>query len=161
MPSQKCIDGSENNIAGFGALPRALDVFENPLNLERAEVGGQRQPGSPADEISPALMLQLRDFLRHASVLPHDCFAQRLAGALVPHDSCFTLIGNPDSCQIRAAEFTLLQRVLDHRFRAAPDLFGIVFHPPRLWIDLLMLLLSGGDNSRGPVENDEARAGGA
>ena len=43
----------------------------------------------------------------------------------------------------------------------SPDFVGVVLHPSRLRIDLLVFLLGAGDDRAGAVENDEARAGGA
>jgi hypothetical protein len=45
--------------------------------------------------------------------------------------------------------------------RALPDLFGIVFYPPGLRVDLLMLTLGESDDVTVMIEDNKSGAGGA
>ena len=66
----------------------------------------------------------------------------------VPHHRGFALVGDADGRQIVRAQAALLHRFGDHFLGAAPDFFGIVLHPSRLGIDLLVFLLCEARRSR-------------
>src|SRR5438105_10410723 len=95
------------------------------------------------------------DGRRNSSVLPDDRVVNSFAGFLVPDDCGFALVGDPDRGQIARAEATGLHCFLNYGLRAPPDFCGIVFHPARLEINLLVLFLRGADDATRTVEDDE------
>ena len=79
----------------------------------------------------------------------------------IPNDRGLALVGDPDGRDVGRAQFAVRQRFAHDCLRTAPDFLGVVLHPARLRIDLLVLLLGGGNDSPVPVEHDEAGARGA
>ena len=53
VPEQPRIDGAEGEFAALGAIARAGDVVENPLELGAGEVGVEQEACFPAEEFIP------------------------------------------------------------------------------------------------------------
>src|SRR5208337_1775709 len=59
MPDQKSVDIAKQQIAGFGLRARARNIFENPANLETAEISSERKAGPGAIAILSAKSSEL------------------------------------------------------------------------------------------------------
>ena len=59
----------------------------------------------------------------------------------IPDDRRFTLVGDPEPCQVGGTKIALCQGLLDYFLSALPDLGWIVLHPSCLRQDLLVLEL--------------------
>ena len=161
MPEQECVDGAEQNVARFRLLARAGHVVQHPANLQGAEVGRQREAGLGAKAVGAAGARQLGNVFGYSRILPHQGIVQRLAGVAIPEHRGFPLVGDADGRQVAGPQGALPHGGRHHLFGAAPDLVGVVLHPPRPRVDLLVLFLRAGDDSPGAVEYHEPRAGGA
>ena len=141
VPDQKGIDVAENDFAGFRLLANARHMLEQPADFQAAEVSAERQPGLGAEAVGSALARKLRDVFVYSRILPDQRVGDGLAGFPVPQHGRLTLVGDPDRRQVGGAKFALLERLRNHILRGPPDFLGIVLHPPRLRINLLVLLL--------------------
>ena len=159
IPQKKRIDISEEKFAGLRALRRPANVFQYPSQFQAAEICAERKAGFAAKPVLATLRAEVRNVRAHARVLPHDCVHYRLARRLFPDDGCLTLIRNADRRQIVRCQLSFSQCFGHYFSRSLPDLFGIVLHPARLGIDLLVLFLRRSNHSAGSVKHAEARAG--
>ena len=161
IPQHEGVDVAEQQVARFGARPRSGHIVQNPADLERAEIGGERQPRLGAEPVRPAVARQFRHGVCGACILPDQCVVHGDPAAAIPHHRSFALIRNPDGRQVARHQGALLQRIGDHLARAPPDLISVVLHPAWLRIDLLVFLLGYRNNTSGVVEHNESRAGSA
>ena len=159
VPGEKGIDVAENYFAGFRFLADAGHMLEQPANFQAAEVGAERQPGLGPEAVGSAFARKFRDVVIYSRVLPDQRVGHGLAGLPVPQHGGLTLVGDPDRGQVGGAKFALLERLRNHILRGLPDFLGIVLHPPRLRINLLVLLLRRRYGLAGCVKHTEARAG--
>ena len=159
VPDKESIDIAKQGVSGLGQLARATNVLQNPTNLQTAEVSGERQAGLLAETILPASLAEFSDPVCDAGVLPNQGVHQRLSSLAVPHDSGLTLVCNSDCRQFSRAERFFLHRLADDFLGPAPDFFRIMFDPPGLGINLLMLSLGRGYDPPRPVKYDESSAG--
>src|SRR3954464_2083351 len=88
-----------------------------------------------------------------AVFLPHDRVHHGLAGVAVPHDGGLALVGDPQARDVVGARAGRLDRPVAHLLGARPDLLRVVLDPPRLRIDLLVLLLRDADDVAAVVED--------
>ena len=109
----------------------------------------------------PPVLANFGDIGGDASVLPDDGIVHRLAGLAIPHDGGLALVRNADGGQVRGVETALGQSLRDHGLGAAPDFLRVMLDPTGMRINLLMLLLGGGNDASGAVKDDETGAGGA
>ena len=100
IPQHEGVDVAEQQVARFGAGARAGDVVQNPADLERAEIGGQRQAGLGAEAVAAAIARQFRHRVGGARVLPDQRVVDGRAAVAVPHDGGFALVGDPDGRQV-------------------------------------------------------------
>jgi len=84
-----------------------------------------------------------------------------LTGVLVPHDGGLALVGDAHRREVVLGELGLRERVRHAAAGVAPDLLGVVLHPPRAGEDLLVLVLAHAHDVARVVEDDRAGAGGA
>jgi len=160
-PQQEGIDITEQHLARFRPLARAGEMVQQPADFQRAEIGGERQPGLGAEAAGAALARELGDVLVHARILPDQRVGQRLAGLAIPQDGGLALVGDAQRRQVAGVQAALRHGLGDHLAGPQPDLVRIVLHPSGLRIDLPVLPLRAGDDSPGAVEDQKARAGGA
>ena len=104
---------------------------------------------------------EARDIFSNAHVLPDNGIGNGPAGRAVPDDRGFALIGDANGGKICRTEAPRGERCGDDLPGAAPDFNGIVLNPTGARVDLFVLLLRGGDDARGLVEDHEARARGS
>lgn len=159
LPDQEAVDGSTENVAGLCLLPRVRNMIEHPADFQRAEIARQGEAGLPAITVLAAMSAEVGNIAGHARVLPDDGIVHRLAGSPVPHDRGLTLVGDANRCQICGMQSCLLQGASDYRFGSLPDLFGVMFHPAGVGINLLVFLASAAHDVACAVEDDETGAG--
>ena len=58
---EKGVEIAEEHVAGLRLLAHAGNLFEQPMNFEAAEVGGQRQAGLGTEAILATLVCELRN----------------------------------------------------------------------------------------------------
>ena len=159
FPDQKAVDGSAENLSGFGLLVNAGHIVKDPANFQSAEITRKRQARLCAIPILPSQLRELRNIIGHARVLPDDRVVDWFPRLLVPDDGGFALIRNADCSKIRRLKSRSAHRTGNHAFSSPPDFLRIMFNPTRLWIDLLVFLLGDTDDLARTVEDDEARTG--
>ena len=160
MPDDERIDIAEEQIAGFGLFARARDIFEQPADLQTAEVSGDGQSGLVAETAGPAAAGKFGNGIADAHILPYQGVVRGAAGFAVPEHGGFALVGNADGRQVVRRNAGLFHAFGYDLLRAKPDFSGVVLDPAWLRIDLLMLFLSAGGDAPSAVEYDEAGAGG-
>ena len=161
VPQHPGVHGAHHQVTGLGAFPGALDVVEDPLDLRPGEVGGQRQPDELLVPVGSLLAAEFLDDLLGAGVLPDDGVVDGLTGFLVPHEGGLALVGDTDRDQIVLVQLRLRESLGDDLTDVAPDLDGIVLHPPGAGKNLLVFFLSDGDDAPFVVEDDRARRSGS
>src|SRR6185312_2130242 len=159
VPGEKGIDVAENYLAGFRFFPDAGHMLEQPADFQAAEVGAERQASLGPKAVSPTFARKLCDVVLYSSVLPDQGVGHGLAGLPLPQHGSLTLVSDPDRGQVGGAKLTPLQRLRNHILRGLPDFRGIVLYPPRLRINLLVLLLRRRYYLAGGVKHTEARTG--
>ena len=159
VPGEKGIDRTENYFTGFGLLPDARHMLQQPADLQAAEIGAERKSGLAAKTIRPALAGKFGDVVIDARVLPDQRVGHGLAGFPVPEDGSLTLVGDADRGQIGSAKVAAFQSLRNDVLGGPPDFLGIVLHPSRLRINLLVLFLRGSHNPAGSIKHAETRAG--
>ena len=133
MPDQKSIDIAKQQIAGFSLCARACNTFENPANLEAAEIGSERKAGLGAIAILSAARSELGDRGSHARVLPDNRVVNRLSTFPVPYHSSLALVGDPDRGQIFRPQPASFHGLPDNTLRAAPNFFRDRVRPIPVW----------------------------
>ena len=161
VPKQEGIDIAEHNLARFGLLARARDMVQQPADLQRAEVGRQRQPGRGAEPVRSALAREFGDVVSHARILPDQRIGQGPPGLAIPQHGGLALVGDTQRRKVAGPQAALPHCLGNRLPGPEPDLLGIVFHPSGLRVDLLVLPLRAGNDPPGPVENQKPRAGSA
>src|SRR5207302_7786218 len=96
LPNQKGIDVAKNHIARLGLFASTFYVFENPADLETAEIRGEWQASPAAKTILPTSFRKLADVLSNPRILPHERVRDGLASFAIPYDSGLTLVGDSD-----------------------------------------------------------------
>ena len=111
------VDGAEEEVAGFGARPRAGDVVEDPGRLGPEKYVASGSPTVGTEPILTAVTGQLADDPVRPGVLPDDGVGHRLARPSVPHDRRLALVGHADGREIATGDPGLAQGAMDDRRR--------------------------------------------
>ena len=156
LPQQPAVDGAERQLAALRLLARAGHVVQQPADLGGGEIGVDDQAGARLDQGCVALLAQLRAQRLAAAVLPHDRVVDRLPGAAVPQHRGLALVGDAQGLDVAGLQPGALQGLARGRELAAPDLHGVMFHPPGPRVDLRQFLLGLGDDAPLRVEDDAA-----
>jgi hypothetical protein len=93
-----------------------------------------------------------------AGILPNNRIAVRLASVFVPNNCSFALVGNTESSNIFGVDIADFEGIFNHALGALPNFIGIVFHPSRLRIDLLVFLLVAANYLSPAIEYDKSGA---
>src|SRR5205807_6406419 len=80
------VDSPEGELSGLGALPRTLDVVEQPCDLRPREVRVDDEPSDLADVRLEPLRPELVAQPGGAPFLPHDGRMDRAEGLAVPEE---------------------------------------------------------------------------
>jgi hypothetical protein len=156
VPDQPGVHVAEHQVAGLGLVGRAVHVVQRPADLGAGEIRGQRQPDLLLEARLASVLGELVHELVRARVLPDERVVHRLARVPVPHQRGLALVGNTHTGDVVGAGAGLAHRFLYDLLGARPDLVRIVLDPPRLGIDLLVLLLSHADHLTSVVEDHAA-----
>ncbi len=164
VPGQPGVDGAEQELAAVrGSSPFRAALVEDPLELEGARIGREREAGGrPVAVDAPALGIlgrQSRDRVGGPCVLPHDRRPYRSPGPCLPDDGGFPLIADPDRRQRPRPHPGLAQRDADAGTDALDDLVGVVLDPAGARRDLPMLELVARDHATAAIEEDAATRG--
>ena len=95
------------------------------------------KPVLAAEAILPAIAGEFGDGIVDARILPNDGVADGLAGAAIPEDGGFALVGDANGGEVVRPQALLVHGCGDDLLRASPDFFRIVLHPAGPRIDLL------------------------
>jgi len=133
-------------LSGLGAPywdphARPGDVVEQPCELGSGEVGVEEEPGLAGKERFVARLSQSVTSGRGASVLPDDRVGERLAGRALPQERRLPLVGDADRRHVARGKAGIREDAGGHVPLRAPDLEGVVLHPPGLREDLAKFLL--------------------
>src|SRR5260370_21407182 len=96
VPKEKGIDISKQQLARCGFLSGARNIFEQPAQLQAAEVGAQRQSGLLPEAGLSAFAGEARDIFSNSRVLPNNRIRNRLSGLALPAQRGLPLIGDAD-----------------------------------------------------------------
>ena len=161
LPQQIRINVAEEQLACISLAARAAYIFQQPMQLERAEISGERQPGAAAKKIFAQLARQPRYLASHAHVLPHNGIPHRLSHLPAPDHGRLALVGDPNRRQISRFQAGLPHRFADNLLRPLPYLLRVMLHPTRLRIYLPVFFLGAGHNFPCGVEHNETCARGS
>ena len=161
FPDQPCLDGTEKQIAVFGALSCTGDVIQDPFDLCGGKVGVDHQTGLFAERLGQPFCLQRIAVFRGPAALPDDCVIDGLSGIAVPDDRGFTLIGDADRGNFCSSCSDFIHCLDSDTEHARPDFICIVLDPARLWKVLGKFALRTAADLPLLVEQDAAVAGGS
>ena len=159
LPDEPTVDGAADQLAGFGAGLRALDVIQDPAEFGAGKVGCQGQTGLLLDSGGVTGFFQAAADAVGAGVLPDDGIADGQAGTAVPDDCGLALIGDAYGCDLSGPDITFGEGGTDHRLSALPDFKGIVFDPAAAREDLFVFLLFKADDGARLIKEHETGAG--
>ena len=160
-PDQEAVDCPETQLAGGGAVARALDPVKDPGKFGGGEIGVEKKAGLFRHHGFLAGILHHRADVGGAPVLPDDGVVDRLAGGAVPDDGGLALVGDADGGRHAAARPRLGDHGCRHIDGGLPDVLRIMLDPAirrEMLRELGRLLRQDG---AGLVKEDGARAGGA
>ena len=96
VPEKKRIDISEKQFARRGFLSRAGNIFEQPAQLQPAEIRAEWQAGFRTEAVLSACCGKAFHVIGNTGVLPNDGIGNRLSGLALPNHRSFALIRNAD-----------------------------------------------------------------
>src|SRR6476661_2805380 len=102
---------------------------------------------------------QIGAHFRRATVLPHNCVADRTPRRSFPYDRRLPLVGDTDGGDFARADARSSERFDGHARLRLPDFIRAVLDPPRSGKDLLDFLLRRGNDGAAVVEDDGSRTG--
>ncbi len=157
VPDDPCVYVAKDRLASFRGNARAVDVFEDPLNLAAGKISRGWQSRFPADHFAGPGLFQLTHDPVCARVLPDDGVVKRLTSLGIPDDGSFALVGDADCREVWRREIALGKRALDGLADTLVDLQGIMFHPTCLRQNLRVFQLMTRHLSPRVIENDKTR----
>src|SRR5439155_18156235 len=125
----------------------------------RGKVSVGNQTGLLSEQRFETTLLEAITHRGGAAVLPHNGIANRPAGAAVPDDGGFALVGNADGGDITRSQLRIRECLRRHARLRRPDFIRIVLDPAGLWEKLREFLLGDGDDISAVIEYDRARTG--
>src|SRR5580704_17758299 len=102
---------------------------------------------------------KFRDVICDSRIVPDDCIAQRHAGAAIPKQLSFALIGDSYSGEICGTQRFLRHRRDDYFLSVSPNFLRIVLHPTRLRKNLAVFLLRKCNDLAQAIEDNKTSAG--
>ena len=155
---QEGVDGAEGEMARFRQRPRALHVVEQPGDLGGGEIGIEQQAGLPA---SPSASWPALSGARQASAVRRSCQTMARWIGLPVRRSQTTDVSRwlvmPMAAMPAAVSPAAAMRLTGGLDRGAPDVLGVVLHPPRLRVVLRELALAqAADGQIGPEDDGAA-----
>ena len=144
IPDQPAVYRTKQKLAvrcATCALTRAFDVVEDPLHLGAGKIRVNDQTGVIADVLFHAIALQAFADIRGTTALPDNRVIDRFTGLSFPDDGRFTLVSNPDSCNLIGTDVRFRQDFHQSRALRCPDFHRVVFYPACFRVDLLKFAL--------------------
>ena len=91
--------------------------------------------------VRQALCFQLITELRSTAILPYNGVIDRFFGVNIPHNRSFALVGNTNTCDVKAVNIYGRDSLSDDRSLRRPYFVGVMLYPSRLWKVLCKLFL--------------------
>ena len=132
-PDEEAVDGAETQLAGGGAVARALNPVKDPGKFGGGEIGVEKQSGLFRDHVLLAGILHHRADIGGAPVLPDDGIVDGLAGGAVPDDGGLALVGDADGGRHAAARSGLGNHGCCHIDGGLPNVFRVMLDPAIRW----------------------------
>ena len=110
LPNQIAVHGPKQQVAPRRTFSRPVHMRQQPMQLGGGKIRIQQKAGLLRDFSLISLCAQTITKRRCAPILPHNCPMDWRAGFAVPHQGCFTLVGNADGRDI----FGCAARLLHH-----------------------------------------------
>ena len=130
----------------FSASARTPSTFSRiHCTLPAAKYVAGGRPGLAPDHVAAAVAVERRGDAVGAGVLPDDRVVVRPAGVAVPHQRRLALVGDAERGKVAGRQLRRVQRRMQHRRGALPDLDRVVLDPARLRQDLFVFELMAAD----------------
>ena len=142
FPNQPSINGTKEQFTFFCSLLSAFYMVQYPTNLGSREVSIDDQTSLFVEFFHIALAFQLFSQRCCLTWLPNDSIVDRKTCFLIPDDSCFTLVGNPDCFNLVWLDTTFDESSSNNRLDGVPNFIGIVLYPTCLRENLSKLFLT-------------------
>ena len=160
VPDEPGVNGSEKEFAFVSQFLCFRDVVQEPADLGGGEIGVDDEAGLIFDQFRVALFFEFLGIVRGPAALPDDGVVDRTAGGLIPKDGGLALVGDTDGSNVLRVDVPFPKdggHALQLRHE---DVFGSVFDPAGMGVDLLELSLGLGDDLAVFVKNDRSGTGG-
>ena len=161
LPDQPGSHGTEENISLFCPFPDTGHIFQNPPDFGAGKIGIDDKAGFAADGIHQPFRCQSIAVVGSPAALPDNGVVYRLAGALIPTDCGFPLVGYSDGGNIRRGGADGIHCLPGNLQLGGKDFFGIMLHPAGVRKDLGKLLLRHRADLPVFVKKDRPVGGGA
>ena len=139
VPHEEGIDRTEAEFAAAGAFKCAGHVFQYPLHLCTREIRVGYKSRLIAYGITEAVEFKALDQMRCTAALPHDSVIHGLPRLTIPHQRSLALISNPDCGYLACGDAAFLHGHFKRLNLAIQNIRRVMFHPSRIWINLLKL----------------------
>src|SRR5690554_6190049 len=104
IPQQPGVDRAEGQLTGLRRRARTVHMIEYPADLAGGKIGVEQQTSLVLQDVAATFVLQPFGNLlapsTGAPVLPYDGPVDGLAGASIPQQGGFALIGNADGADV-------------------------------------------------------------
>ncbi len=158
-PDEPAVDRAEDEVAGLGPRPRALDLVEHPGDLGAGEIAVDQQARLLGDGVGVALGDQPLAQPRRAPVLPDDGVVDRLAGVPVPDERRLALVGDAEPGEVGGGDLRLGDRLAHRVHGRSPQILRVVLDPAGAGEMLRELELPDPHHTAFAVEHDGAGRG--
>ena len=156
FPNQPGINSTKEQFALFSSFLRTFYMVQNPANLGSREVSVNNQTSLFVEFFYVALAFQLFSQRSSLARLPNDSIIDRKSRILIPDDSCFTLVGDPDGFYLVRFYSTFDEGTGDNGLHRVPNFIGIVLNPSSLRENLSKFFLTGANFFSFFVKDDGA-----
>ncbi len=144
LPDQPAVYSAEEKISRGGSLASFGYVIQNPFNFAGRKISIGDKSGCFTYVVGVTILFYLFNNLSSTAALPDDGIVDRPAAVPVPHNRCFTLIGDANSCDFLCCDVRL-SNYLIHNCKLRRKYFHrVLFNPGSLRIILRKLFLRAG-----------------
>ncbi len=145
LPDQPRIDRAECQPSLLGQLARARDMIEQPSHFRPRKICVEHKAGQLLKLVGKPVTPQTVAIISRAPALPDYGVVNRLSRLPVPDDSGLALIGDADSGNLIGPGVRVRKHAPGGIQLRRPDLFGTVFDPSGLRVELFEFLLRYSD----------------
>ena len=159
LPHQPAVNCAKSQLAVFSLGAGTRQVVQQPFQFCAGEIGVHQQAGFGLYQRRLVVCTQRRAGAFGTPVLPDDGVGDGLAGASVPHDSGFALVGDaerPDVVGLDAQCLGLFERLPGRSQLTLPNLHWVVLYPARSRVDLWQFLLGLRHDATGGIKHNAA-----